>query len=211
MAKRYARLNWQNKPSVATPINATNLNKMDKGIDDIDTALNNLENSIVGQIVNDPTKINNAAVNYSLANQISELNKNLVVQSGEWTPSFAGSIGNGDMVQSNGGSYYKIGRLVVAEGHLTITSVAASPTGNAVIDGLPFVSTIQRSYDSRFSGFVFDSNKIVFDKQLSLLIEPGSTRVQIKHVDANNLVKNITADKLISGANLRVVLIYLAA
>ena len=76
MAKRYARLNWQNKPSVATPINATNLNKMDKGIDDIDTALNNLENSIVGQIVNDPTKINNAAVNYSLANQISELNKN---------------------------------------------------------------------------------------------------------------------------------------
>lgn len=78
MAKRYARLNWQNKPSVATPINATNLNKMDKGIDDIDTALNNLENSIVGQIVNDPTKINNAAVNYSLAQQITQLNNNLV-------------------------------------------------------------------------------------------------------------------------------------
>lgn len=77
MAKRYARLNWQNKPSAATPIDATNLKKMDKGIDDIDTALNNLENSIVGQIVNDPTKINNAAVNYSLANQISELNNNL--------------------------------------------------------------------------------------------------------------------------------------
>lgn len=79
MAKRYARLNWQNKPSVATPINATNLNKMDKGIDDIDTALNNLENSIVGQIVNDPTKINNAAVNYSLAQQITQLNNNLAV------------------------------------------------------------------------------------------------------------------------------------
>ena len=77
MAKRYARLNWQNKPSVATPINATNLNKMDKGIDDIDTALNNLENSIVGQIVNDPTKINNAAVNYSLKQSIDTINKNL--------------------------------------------------------------------------------------------------------------------------------------
>lgn len=77
MAKRYARLNWQNKPSVATPINATNLNKMDKGIDDIDTALNNLENSIVGQIVNDPTKINNAAVNYSLKQSIDAINNNL--------------------------------------------------------------------------------------------------------------------------------------
>ena len=36
MAKRYIRLNWQNKPSVATPISAINLNIMDKGIDDLD-------------------------------------------------------------------------------------------------------------------------------------------------------------------------------
>ena len=36
MAKRYVRLNWQNKPSVATPISAINLNIMDKGIDDLD-------------------------------------------------------------------------------------------------------------------------------------------------------------------------------
>lgn len=77
MAKRYIRLNWQNAPSVATPINAANLNKMDKGIDDIDTALNNLENSIVGQIVDDPTKINNAAVIYSLSNQVDTINNNL--------------------------------------------------------------------------------------------------------------------------------------
>ena len=77
MAKRYIRINWQNRPSVATPISATNLNKMDKGIDDIDTALNNLENSIVGQIVNDPTKINNAAVNYSLKQSIDAINNDL--------------------------------------------------------------------------------------------------------------------------------------
>ena len=36
MAKRYVRLNWQNKPSIATPISAINLNIMDKGIDDLD-------------------------------------------------------------------------------------------------------------------------------------------------------------------------------
>ena len=77
MAKRYARINWQNRPNVATPISATNLNKMDKGIDDIDKALDALETSIVGQIVNDPSKINNAAVIFSLSNQVTELNNNL--------------------------------------------------------------------------------------------------------------------------------------
>lgn len=39
MAKRYARVNWQDYPSVATPRNAANLNKMDKGIDDCDNAI----------------------------------------------------------------------------------------------------------------------------------------------------------------------------
>lgn len=42
MAKRYIRLNWQDRPSVATPINQINLNKMDKGIDDIDNAVEDL-------------------------------------------------------------------------------------------------------------------------------------------------------------------------
>ena len=42
MAKRYIRLNWQNRPSVATPVNAANLNKMDKAIDDIDNAVEDL-------------------------------------------------------------------------------------------------------------------------------------------------------------------------
>ena len=28
----YDRVNWQNQPSTATPINAENLNRMDKGI-----------------------------------------------------------------------------------------------------------------------------------------------------------------------------------
>lgn len=37
MAKRYARINWTNTNS--TLLNATNLNKMDKGIDDIDDTL----------------------------------------------------------------------------------------------------------------------------------------------------------------------------
>lgn len=39
MAKRYARLNFENRPSVKTPVNDVNLNIMDKGIDDLDNAI----------------------------------------------------------------------------------------------------------------------------------------------------------------------------
>lgn len=42
MAKRYTRINWQNKPNTATPISAENLNKMDKGIKDCDDAIGDL-------------------------------------------------------------------------------------------------------------------------------------------------------------------------
>lgn len=77
MAKRYLRINWQNKPNTATPINAENLNKMDKGIDDIDNALETLLNSITDQIVNDKSKINNASVIYSLKQSLDTLNNKL--------------------------------------------------------------------------------------------------------------------------------------
>ena len=36
----YTRVNWENLPSTNTPVNATNLNKMDKGIKDLDTKIN---------------------------------------------------------------------------------------------------------------------------------------------------------------------------
>jgi hypothetical protein len=45
--KAYTRINFENYPSTNTPLNATNLNKVDKGIDDLDdllvTARNNIE------------------------------------------------------------------------------------------------------------------------------------------------------------------------
>ena len=52
MAKRYARVNWQNSPSTTTPLNADNLNKMDKGIDDLDNAIEELNNNL-GNIRNE--------------------------------------------------------------------------------------------------------------------------------------------------------------
>lgn len=47
MAKRYTRINFQNAPSTATPLNAANLNKMDKGIDDLDNAIEALSDTLV--------------------------------------------------------------------------------------------------------------------------------------------------------------------
>ena len=44
--KKYTRINFQNYPSTSTPLNATNLNKMDKGIDDLDDEVVAVKNSI---------------------------------------------------------------------------------------------------------------------------------------------------------------------
>ena len=42
-AKTYTRINWENEPSVATPINETNLNAMDYSLNMVDTACQNLD------------------------------------------------------------------------------------------------------------------------------------------------------------------------
>jgi hypothetical protein len=46
MAKRYIRINFQNSPSTVTPLNATNLNKIDKGIDDLDNAIEAINDNL---------------------------------------------------------------------------------------------------------------------------------------------------------------------
>jgi len=81
MAKRYARLNWQNKPSVATPINATNLNKMDKGIDDCDNAIEEIYAKRVNNVVTTNTDTFLAGpVGKLLQDQITTINNNFAYQ-----------------------------------------------------------------------------------------------------------------------------------
>ena len=48
MAKIYERVNWEDLPSKNTPINAENLNKMDKAIDELDDKIVELEESSGG-------------------------------------------------------------------------------------------------------------------------------------------------------------------
>ena len=49
MAKRYSRVNWAGYPAKTTPISADNLNKMDKGINDLDDAVVAMENNVTNQ------------------------------------------------------------------------------------------------------------------------------------------------------------------
>lgn len=53
MNKAYTRIDWENYPSVNTPINETNLNKMDFAVDELD-------NRIISQ---DTTKVNKTELN----------------------------------------------------------------------------------------------------------------------------------------------------
>ena len=78
MAKRYIRINWQNRPSVATPISATNLNKMDKGIDDIDNAIEEIYNKRVNNVATtNPDTFLAGPVGKTLQDQITTLNNKL--------------------------------------------------------------------------------------------------------------------------------------
>lgn len=45
MDKTYSRINWQNEPSTATPINEVNLNRMDYSINEIDDRVVQLDNT----------------------------------------------------------------------------------------------------------------------------------------------------------------------
>lgn len=79
MNKAYERINWHNKPSTATKLNATNLNKMDLGLDTIDDRVIALDtnkadtSSIVTEIsglndVNISSPANNQVLKYDSTN-----------------------------------------------------------------------------------------------------------------------------------------------
>ena len=48
-SKTYSRINWENEPSVATPLNETNLNLMDYSLDAVDTECQTLDTTKANQ------------------------------------------------------------------------------------------------------------------------------------------------------------------
>lgn len=84
MAKRYTRINYQDSPSTATPLSAANLNKMDKGIDDIDNAIEEIYNKRVNNVVTtNPDTFLAGPVGKTLQDQITTLNNNLAKLNGK--------------------------------------------------------------------------------------------------------------------------------
>jgi len=146
MVKRYARVNYQNKPSTATPVNATNLNKMDKGIDDIDNAVEDLYNvkfdksNIVQSQVNDTTKVPSAALAYAMGQQLTQLNNNLVEKTAiTYTP------GSG-AISYSGGTIFK--RMDTTHFDIAFKLTANMPASlrHTYLVGLSVTPTISKSF-----------------------------------------------------------------
>ena len=55
--KKYARVNWQDAPSTNTPRNALFLNKMDKGIDDLDNAIEDVQGQVNQLVVSGDSSV----------------------------------------------------------------------------------------------------------------------------------------------------------
>ena len=144
MAKRYVRLNWQNKPSVATAVNSTNLNKMDKGIDDLDDAVETLNNNL-------------GAHKAESVSQVGGVH-GIVDEKGTWTPVW------GDAVLSKSLGYYtRINNVVYIWCELAMSS-----KNNAVftIDGLPFTPSTSAEFVilniGQIGGITFGANEQLY-------------------------------------------------
>ena len=115
----YTRVNWKDLPSTETPINAENLNKMDKAIKDNDDKL--LGNTSMGNIKTAGISIND---------------KNLYYEYGTFTPSIRGETTEGTASYTlRTGNYVRIGNLVHLE--IRIGCTLEGSAGFLEIDDLP--------------------------------------------------------------------------
>ena len=100
-----------------TPVNATNLNKIEDGIV-------TLENNVTTHLADNVSDADGA--------------HGLIVNSGTWTPSFGGStvLGTANYTHRQG-SYMRVGNIVYIAASVRITSLTGG-SGYFTISGLPF-------------------------------------------------------------------------
>lgn len=170
MAKRYARVNWQNSPSTTTPLNADNLNKMDKGIDDLDNA-------------------------------IEELNNNLAIQSGSWTPAIIGTSGT-PTYTTQLGRYYRIGKMCFIEGYIKL-SAKNDLSGGIGIVGLPFATISGEPRGCVTIGAVAGLNYSNY-KQVFAVFNPASTGITPYFVSDGTSVALVNASAITDSFEIRI-------
>lgn len=88
MAKTYTRKNWAGFPSKTTPLSSDNLNHMDKGIDDLDTKVSNME-SMVSALGADMTDAKSDIV--QLNDSLGDLQFRIEDGKPQWKPESAGA------------------------------------------------------------------------------------------------------------------------
>lgn len=115
MAKRYARINWTNTSN--TPLNQTNLNRMDKGIDDCDNAIEELYSSVSSLNTNIGNKVDKVSGKGLSTNDYTNAEKNKLsgIASGAQVNTVTGIKGNSE-------SSYRIGNV-----NITPANIGASP------------------------------------------------------------------------------------
>ena len=135
--KTYTRVNFQNYPSTSTPLNATNLNKMDKGIDDLDDEVVTVKNAIENMSFDaDSISYDNTSSGLQatdVQDAVDEINDNLTELNDNLNGFTYYPSGAIDLVASvSNNSYYTDanGKYVLAD----------SPTGESLIDNITYKS-----------------------------------------------------------------------
>jgi len=179
MAKRYIRINFQNAPSTATPLSAEILNKMDKGIDDIDNAVEFKidKSSIVHTTeVNDATKVPSSTVTYGLQQSVDTLNNNLAFEPWENATLLEGWTGWIKYAKNGLGQV----RLAMSLG-----------TGSKVIDGT-IIAIMPYAYrtSNAVTIPVFKSNIPPYDTVLGMYID-GNGYITIRQPLTSSIPPNM--------------------
>lgn len=137
MAKRYARINFKNAPSVDTPLDEVTLNRMDAAIDDIDTWRDGL---IVDNLASGLTdKALSAKQGSVLDTKITTLNESLVPKVVKQLTINDIDVNSKTFITGFTGYITKIGKLVLVNITITTSSAGAIAMTNAFV--IPEYST----------------------------------------------------------------------
>jgi hypothetical protein len=139
MSKRYIKITFQNSPSTATPLNATNLNKISDALDACDTEIENkqsIANMVQSDAINDTTKYPSTAVTYAHGQAINTLIDNLAPERIAFTPTVSGLTTSGVATYVNQVGYYsKAGKIV--NFYIRVKWTGHTGTGGTLIGSLP--------------------------------------------------------------------------
>jgi hypothetical protein len=146
--KTYTRVNFQNYPSTSTPLNATNLNKLDKGIDDLDDEVVTVKNAIENMSFDaDSISYDNTSSGLQatdVQDAVDEINDNLDDVQNNLTELFTPDLSTytaptiySSRIKNIVGGYKIVGDIVFINMNATINASLSASTSSWICTGLP--------------------------------------------------------------------------